>query len=151
VRKPRIALTVSHSSKLIFPPPRYAGYNRGMVIFIGTLSVAFAAACIWLTVRIVNRRERWAKCALAGTIIGVPVLYVLSFGPACWWWSRTVVNLSSREVHVPSTLYAPMGWMMLHGPEPISRPIIWYATLHVDRVVVPYTWDGECGMSAQKF
>ena len=39
-----------------------------MTLFLSTLAVAFAALCVWLTVRIVNRRERWAKWTLAGAI-----------------------------------------------------------------------------------
>jgi len=46
-------------------------------------ALPFAAFCIWLGVRIVNRRERWAKWTLAATL-ALPVLYVASFGPACW-------------------------------------------------------------------
>ena len=52
-----------------------------MAILLLTVAVAFAAFCVWLTVRIVNRRERWAKWTLAA-VVGVPVLYVASFGPA---------------------------------------------------------------------
>src|SRR6266704_2946729 len=51
------------------------------------LPVLVAAFCVLLTVRIANRRERWAKRTLAA-IIGLPVLYVASFGPACWFASR---------------------------------------------------------------
>lgn len=36
-----------------------------MTPLLPTLAVALAAFCVWLTVRIVNRRERWAKWALA--------------------------------------------------------------------------------------
>jgi len=36
-----------------------------MTILLPTLGVAFAAACVWLGVRFVNRRERWAKSTLA--------------------------------------------------------------------------------------
>jgi hypothetical protein len=32
-------------------------------------AVAFAAFCVWLTVRVVNRRERWAKWMLAVVIL----------------------------------------------------------------------------------
>ncbi|MGE5193316.1 MAG: hypothetical protein ACM3U2_12545 [Deltaproteobacteria bacterium] len=53
------------------------------------VGVTLAAFCVWLTVRIINRRERWAKWTLAATIIGTPTLYVLSFGPACWLNERT--------------------------------------------------------------
>ncbi len=51
---------------------------------IGTVwivvAVVFAATCIWLTVRIVNRRERWAKWTAAALAL-TPVLYVVSSGP----------------------------------------------------------------------
>ena len=55
-----------------------------MEIILPALAVAFAALCIWLGARIVNRRERWAKWTLAGTIIVVPIRYVLGLGPICW-------------------------------------------------------------------
>ncbi len=50
---------------------------------VSILAVAFAALCVWLMVRLVNRRERWAKRTLAA-LVAMPVLYVASFGPACW-------------------------------------------------------------------
>ncbi len=49
---------------------------------IEILGVAFAALCVGLTVRVMNRRERWAKRVLFATIILVPVIYLGSFGPA---------------------------------------------------------------------
>jgi len=52
-----------------------------MTILLPALAVAFAAFCVWLGVRIVNRRERWAKWT-AVAMIALPVLYVASFGPA---------------------------------------------------------------------
>src|SRR5438045_1440998 len=36
-----------------------------MAILLAVIGVAFVAFCIWLTVRIINRRERWAKRTLA--------------------------------------------------------------------------------------
>jgi hypothetical protein len=32
-----------------------------MVLVLSIFGVSFAAFCVWLTVRIVNRKERWAK------------------------------------------------------------------------------------------
>jgi type VI protein secretion system component VasK len=40
-----------------------------MMIAMPTLAVAFAAFCVWLTVRIVNRHERWAMWTLAAALI----------------------------------------------------------------------------------
>ena len=54
-----------------------------MTTVFSILAVAFAAVCVWLTVRVVNRRERWAKWMLA-TAVGIPVLYIATFGPLCW-------------------------------------------------------------------
>lgn len=47
--------------------------------FVGA---GYAAACVWIGVRLLNRRERWAKrTALALAI--TPVLYVIGSGPLC--------------------------------------------------------------------
>jgi hypothetical protein len=53
--------------KPTFPPPHHPGYTRGMSpnermisIAIAGVSVIVGAFSIWLTVRIINRRERWA-------------------------------------------------------------------------------------------
>jgi hypothetical protein len=49
-----------------------------MTILLPALAVAFAAVCVWLTVRIVNRRERWAKWTLAAALIaGCPFAFVV--------------------------------------------------------------------------
>ena len=86
-------------------------YNRGMTFILPALAVAFAAFCVWLTVRIVNRRERWTKWTLAAAI-GVPGLYILSFGPACWMVDRG--NVAARPV---AMLYRPILVVILNGPE----------------------------------
>src|SRR5437868_6452046 len=72
------------------------------------LAVAVAAFCVWLTVRIVNRRERWAKWTLAAAAL--PVLYVLSFGPACWAVERDLIPLRQTEI-----AYAPIVFLAWHG------------------------------------
>ena len=66
---------------------------------IGTIWIvvgaAFAATCIWLTVQIVNRRERWAKWTAVALVL-TPVLYVLSSGrmKAAVYW-RHVTHAST--------------------------------------------------------
>jgi H+/Cl- antiporter ClcA len=40
-----------------------------MAIALSIVGIAFAAFCVWLTVRIVNRRERWAKWTLAAVLL----------------------------------------------------------------------------------
>jgi len=58
-----------------------------MGIVLPTLAVAFAAFCVWLGVRVFNRRERWAKWTAVGLV--VMLAYPMGFGPACWVSSRT--------------------------------------------------------------
>ena len=101
-----------------------------MLIF----GVAFAAFCVWLTVRIVNQRERWAKRTLS-VAVGLPLLYVASFGPACWWLSApTDIDLGNAldTVSAP-TAYGPIGTIASlaseHGWSRIFNLINWYATI----------------------
>ena len=98
-----------------------------MTIVLPTLAVAFAAFCVWLTVRIVNRRERWAKWT-ATIMVGLPVLYVLSFGPACWWFARDAEFESFVPVRFAPQPYWPIGWTAKRSL-PIRKLIGWYATL----------------------
>lgn len=72
------------------------------MIALPALAVGFAAVCIWLTVRIVNCREKWAKCTLAATL-ALPVLYVTSFGPACWLTNRGFIDST-----ISGRLYRPI-------------------------------------------
>ncbi len=119
-----------------------------MAIALPIFGVAFAAYCIWLGVRIVNRRERWAKWTLLGTIVGVPVLYVLSFGPACWWFGTPSdqsfggigpdgLALTPDPATEARQIYWPIGWVALNGPSSIERALGWYAKLGGHDVLVP--------------
>jgi hypothetical protein len=63
-------------------------------------AITFAAFCVWLGVRIVNRRERWAKWT-AG-VIGYP----LSIGPVVWLLYRKM--LPEWAPHVVGVLYYPL-------------------------------------------
>jgi hypothetical protein len=97
--------------------------------FVAGLGLMFAAFCIWLTVRIINRRERWAKWTLAA-VVGLPVLYVASFGPACWWFSA-ISELPHAKLpafrRVPQ-VYRPIGWVARRRPTLLRGLIGWYAT-----------------------
>jgi len=120
------------------PDNLLAGYDPGMRIVLPALGVAFAALCIWLAVRIINRRERWARWTLA--LVGVPSLYLASFGPACWLTDAGVlpigttgtaflplIRLSERSVSVRENLrkyaegrreFSKTGWRLLCRPWP---------------------------------
>lgn len=83
------------------------------------LAVAFAAFCFWLTVRVVNRKERWAKWTAGAVVVCLPFLYVLSVGPA----HRMGGNLSKSEKTTISRFYSPLELT----PSPIFDAIVWYA------------------------
>jgi hypothetical protein len=98
-----------------------------MSVVVPFLVTAFAAFCIWLTVRMINRREWWVKWTLAA-VIGVPALYPLSLGPACWITSR--LNFGAHSI---SVIYRPIAWT-LGNPEThtipsvtIAKAVRWYA------------------------
>lgn len=84
-----------------------------MELALPIFGLIFAAFCVWLAVRIVNRRERWAKWTLA-TIVGLPVLYAASFGPA---WGKII---GPRRV-----MPGAENDQLLRYSRAIYRPIIW--------------------------
>ena len=99
-----------------------------MTVLLPTLAVAFAAFCVWLMVRIVNRREKWAKWTLV-TVIGLPVLYVASFGPACW---ATAEPNESNEWNSIMLAYWPIGYVCIHKhSSPVIDFLDWWANLGV--------------------
>jgi hypothetical protein len=104
-------------------PHGTAGMIPGMGIAFAVFGVAFAAFCLWLTVRIINRRERWAKRTLAVTFM-LPVLYVVSFGPASWLasWDLTPRRITAK-------IYYPILHMAFDGPRWVLPPLAWYTEL----------------------
>jgi hypothetical protein len=100
-----------------------------MSILLPALGVAFAAFCVWLSVRIFNRRERWAKWA-GRLFAGLSILYVVSFGPASWFVSWT--GTGNRFV---SIAYHPFIRILADGPLPISRMLHIWANVGVNQKV----------------
>ena len=71
---------------------------------------------------------------IVALLIGLPVVYIASFGPACWWLSRDVTSGGYRRA---PAVYLPFGWAARRGPEPIQKVIAWYAT-RGGPVVLPF-------------
>jgi len=84
-----------------------------MPIALSIIGVMLAALCIWLTVRIVSRGERWAKWTAATLPIVLPLLYVFSFGPACW---VAASNMENGQAH-------PIYWLI--GASIPSERTVW--------------------------
>jgi hypothetical protein len=62
----------------------------------------------------------------ATVVVACLLLYPLSFGPACWVYSR------SEDLEIWETvdrIYYPILWQWAHGPDPVSDVIDWYANL----------------------
>jgi hypothetical protein len=113
-----------------------------MAVTLAVFGIAFAAFGIWLTVRFINRRERWAKWTAVG-LIAVPVLYVLSFGPACWMTSQVYIGGEQIRWNRTLIIYIPLARMILENPPPDSRfgrLLCWWMTLGVSkgqRAIIP--------------
>ena len=56
-------------------------YDQDMRIIFPACSMALASFCVWLTVQIVNRRERWPRWVAVALILSAVVGYPLSIGP----------------------------------------------------------------------
>jgi hypothetical protein len=77
-----------------------------MTIVVPALGMTVAAFAVWLEVRIVNRRERWAKRTALG-FVATLIAYPLSFGPVCWAHSRMLAGTAVIEVvYAPIIIYA---------------------------------------------
>src|SRR5262245_38638214 len=90
-----------------------------------------------------HRKHGWAFWLIVA-LIGLPVLYVASFGPTCWWLSRELhvsgglYVLSRPEgARIVSESYWPIGWLAIHGPPSIGRALGWYGGLRDPKVYVP--------------
>jgi hypothetical protein len=74
-----------------------------MAIALAVIGVAFAAFCVWLTVRIVNRHERWAKRLAFLVAVSYPICFI-------------VLRLASIYGRFPmprtaKNLYGPILWL----------------------------------------
>jgi len=63
----------------------------------------------------------------AAVAISLPVLYVLSAGPANWLWHRGFLTGWPSSIY--SFLYWPIRWLLRNGPDPVSQAILWYVRL----------------------
>ena len=105
-----------------------------MTFVLSTLAVAFAAFCVWLTVRIVNRRERWEMWMLAA-VVGLPLFYVASAGPACWWLTKSSCDRTGRSTmrYAPRIYWPrPPGLRPAAGNDPRRDHQQYVVQLHVD-------------------
>jgi hypothetical protein len=102
-------------------------YDPGMSIILPALAVGYTAFCVWLTVGIINRRERWAKWTLIAVLVAAVVGYPLSIGPVLALHARGFFSYQTVEALVK--FYGPLQWVYENGPDSIRDAIVWYANL----------------------
>ena len=85
-------------------------------------------------------RKRSSWLWIVGAVIAPLLLYVLSFGPACWWLTQKSKWGQERV----SSIYAPILYVAQKCYQPshadggtVYRTIAWYVTLKHPRVIVP--------------
>ncbi len=88
----------------------------GMAMLLGLTGVSLAAFCVWLAVRIINRRDKSARMLLAATLVAL-MLYPLSASPA----ERLAQKLGIHATLDPVArlFYAPLRWSFEHAPAPV--------------------------------
>jgi hypothetical protein len=80
------------------------------------------------------------KCAIP---VGLMLLYLVSFGPACWWTART-----AKGVRIVNFIYQPI--MRVRQPLILRRGIYWYATLNAQHwTLIRNTRTNECAWVIQ--
>lgn len=80
-----------------------------------------------------QKKPGWVFWTVAALALLLPVLYVLSIGPACWWmpirYPMKEVALGGCETHA-SRIYWPIGWACVKFPDSIGAQVDWYVTRH---------------------
>ena len=98
-----------------------------MTILLPALAIAFTAFGVWLTVRIVNRRERWAKWTGASVVVLALIGYPLSIGPMFWLFEHEMLPEWAQD----TPIYEPLGWIDRNVP-PFNSALHWYLSLWTD-------------------
>ena len=62
---------------------------------------------------------------IVAVLIGLPVLYVASFGPFLWMANHGFIP--SAMFATAEMAYAPMFWARWDSPDAIHKPVEWYA------------------------
>lgn len=86
-------------------------------------------------------------------LVALPVLYVASFGPACWWivgecslrtgFANAIAARKAASSPPFRTVYWPIGWLAQNGPDALTNAITWYATRRCDSVILPCDRRGD--------
>ena len=94
-----------------------------------------------------ERKPLWPWIAVL--LIGLPVLYVASFGPVCWLTAdpRPISPLRSSTAPRGMIVYYPLGRVAMRGPAVVMYRLRWWMYLGAKNgftVSVPTDLDGNC-------
>jgi len=99
-----------------------------MAIAVAIFGVAFVAFSTWLTVRIVNHHERWAKRTLAA-VLGVPLLYVTSLAPLFLLEAQVHIESNSQVADACRIYAIPAKVVYEEGSQQFRDAFDWYRDL----------------------
>jgi hypothetical protein len=119
---------------LKFQPSIPVENTPGGDVALACAGIAFAGFGIWLAVRVINRKEKWAIRVSKALLL--LVVYLASFGPACWLTSR--LNLGASAIPV---VYRPIWWAMRLSPR-LGDAFTTYAKFAAPESWFLLTWSG---------
>lgn len=73
-------------------------------------------------------KPNWPFWTVAAVFV-LPVLYAVSFGPACWISSRTLDRVDRIGARTINLVYQPILSLAWDGPSIVRDPILWYMRL----------------------
>lgn len=98
-----------------------------------------------------ERKPLWPW--IVALLIGLPVLYVASFGPACRLNSRVYASGDPAVANRSMFVYFPIGKLILHNPNAgYSRLLIWWITTCVPKghtAIIPTLVEGRDRLSIE--
>jgi len=101
--------------------PADSRYDPGMRIIFPACGVALASFCVWLTVQIINRRDRWPKWVAVALIVSAVVGYPLSIGPVAVL--APVLRIRADEFY---WFYYPIYWASCKSERVDEFVFAWY-------------------------
>ncbi len=105
-----------------------AAIGHWATIFYISVPAIFMAVCIWLTVRVINRRERWAKWSLAA-MLSMPILYLASWPPvarASEWLAKHELLPDVMTSLLTIVYYPAAGTVNGYSPDWLKSVMLWY-------------------------
>src|SRR5262249_59566050 len=81
---------------------------------------------------------------IVALLIGLPVLYVASFGPACWLTDQEIVPAA-----VTHKVFGPLAWTAARCPDPIRYTLVDYCEIGKPERI--FLGTGHCMILLQDF